>query len=73
MKDMHASRGVARIFSEVRTTHQMPRWPPPPRSPVNVPKVKVTVSLSVYDVSKQFEKLFVAFLRSMLKARQSLS
>ena len=72
MKDMHASRGVARIFSEVRTTHQMP-LSPPPRSPVNVPKVKVTVSLSVYDVSKQFEKFFVAFLSSMLKARQSLS
>ena len=41
-------RGVASIFSEVRTTHQMPLSPlyPTPH------QGKVTVSLSVYDVYK---------------------
>ena len=40
--------GVASIFSEVRTNHQMPLSPLSPTPHQG----KVTVSLSVYDVSK---------------------
>ena len=43
-------RDVARIFSEVRTTHQMPLSPDPTPTPPanNVPKGKVTVSLRIF-------------------------
>ena len=69
-------RGVTRTFSAVCTTHHMPLFPlcppsPPPavfpHPPTNVPKRKVSVSLSVYDVSKWSEKFFVAFLSLLLR------
>ena len=69
-------RGVTRTFSAVCTTHHMPLFPlcppPPPPAlfphpPTNVPKRKVSVSLSVYDVSKWSEKFFVAFLSLLLR------
>ena len=39
----------------------LPPTPYPPHPLMNVPKRKVSVSLSVYHVSKYFEKFFVAF------------
>ena len=52
MPNITYKQGRRWIFSEVRTILQMPLPPPPPNRTSNVPKVEVTVSLSVFTVCK---------------------
>ena len=59
-------KGVARMFSEVRTIFQMPFPPPPPHAP----KGEVTVSLSVFTVSLQCRRAVQAFSLSAQCARE---
>ena len=63
----HVFRGVARICSEVRTFLQMPLTPsatsPPPPPPMS-PNVEVTVSLSVFTVSKITSCVYFHVLRT---------